>query len=72
MQPDTLAQSSAGSCRKLQPLHLHATLGHTASDPEFQSSLGDQRKSPAGHEGFLRMLFCPVHTAVGRHLGAGH
>ena len=47
MQPDTLVQSSGGSC-----LHLHTALGHTASDPGFQSPLGD---SPADHEGFLHM-----------------
>ena len=68
MQPDTLVWSSAGNCRKLQSLHLHAALGHTASNPWFQSPLGDQRKF-AAHEGSLHMLFYPVHTAVGRHLG---
>ena len=39
------------------------------SDPGFQSPLGD---SPADHEGFLHVLFCPVRTAVGRHLGGSH
>ena len=71
MQPDTLVQLSAGSYRKLQSLHPHIVPGYTASDPEFQISQGDHRKSPADHVKFLHMLFCLVHTAVGRHLWGG-